>query len=398
MKRSAGPLPVQHMISASQIGDKVVSDFSKRGRKINLLVAAAGLNIGGAEVVIKHLVQTIDRRRFNVTVCCIKACGLIGDELVREGIDIVTLSNSAKPKVDYFTFIKLLRLIRLKRIDVVHTHTTDALADAAVCRLLMPRLKLIHTFHFGNYPNLGWRHMWIEQVFSGLANRLIAVGEVQRRQIRDVFRFREGRIGRVWNGVSLSLNQDEGSFRSRVDAENCILVGTIATLIEQKGLFDLLAVARKFRDAGNRVRFVIVGDGHLRAELEAKKRELGLDDIVVFAGWVMNAAAVALPAFDVFFQPSLWEAMSIVILEAMAAGKPIVATRVGENFHIIEDEVDGLLVEPKDVNRMAAALGRLIDDPELRCRLGSAASKKVTQQFTVERMTRAYEEIYMETL
>ena len=90
--------------------------------------------------------------------------------------------------------------------------------------------------------------------------------------------------------------------------------------------------------------------------------------------------------------------MSIVILEAMAAGKPIVATRVGENPHIIEDEVDGLLVEPKDIKGMASALGRLIDDAELRCRLGNAAARKVAQKFTVERMTHEYEEIYIETL
>lgn len=372
--------------------------MNKSERKINLLIAVAGLNIGGAEVVIRDLVRTIDRARFNVTVCCIKVCGVIGDELLREGVDIVTLSNSAEPKVDYFTFIKLLRVLRQKRIDLVHTHTADALADAAVCKLLIPKLKLIHTFHFGNYPNLRWRQMWIEKVFSRFANRLVAVGEVQRQQIKEVFRLKEKKIKRVWNGIFPGVAQGDGVFRSRVGAENCILVGTIATLIEQKGLFDLLLVAREFQDVRNRVRFVIVGDGHLRKELEAKKRELGLDNTVVFAGWVMNGAEVALPAFDVFFQPSLWEAMSIVILEAMAAGKPIVATRVGENNHIIDDGVDGLLVEPKDIKGMVTALTRLIDDSDLRCRLGSAASRKVAQQFTVERMTRAYEDIYLKTL
>jgi glycosyltransferase involved in cell wall biosynthesis len=370
-------------------------DFSSRDRKINLLIAVRGLNIGGAEVVIKHLVQAIDRKRFNVTVCCIKVRGVIGEELALDGIEIVTLSNSDNSKVDYFTFIKLLRLIRMKRIDVVHTHSADALADSAVCKLLMPHLKLIHTFHFGNYSNLRWRQMWIEKVFSRMANRLIAVGEVQRQQIRHVFRFRDGRIGKVWNGVSPVLNPSNDSFRSRIGAENRIVVGTIATFIEQKGLRDLLVVARQFRDVGDRVRFVIVGEGNLRPELEEMRRELGLEEIVMFTGWVMNAAEVALPSFDIFFQPSLWEAMSIVILEAMAAGKPVVATRVGENAHVIEDEVDGLLVKPKDIEGMASALARLIDDSELRRRLGNAAALKVSQQFTVERMTWAYEDIYL---
>ena len=288
--------PVRNLKSASRTGDKAAVDFSKRNRKINLLIVAAGLNIGGAEVVIQHLVQTIDRSRFNVTVCCIKVRGMIGDELARKGIDTVTLSNSAEPKVDYFTFIKLLRLIRLKRIDVVHTHTTDALADAAICKLLMPRLKLIHTFHFGNYLNLGRRHMWIEQVFSRLANRLIAVGEVQRRQIRVRVSVSGANDRKGLEGVSISPGHADISFRSRVGAENRILIGTFATLIEQKGLRDLIAVARQLRDTGKEVRFVIVGDGPLRPELEAMRREFGLDDTVVFTGWVMNAAEDALPA------------------------------------------------------------------------------------------------------
>ncbi len=184
------------------------------------------------------------------------------------------------------------------------------------------------------------------------------------------------------------------SFRARVGGENRILVGTIATLIEQKGLRDLLAVARRFRDAGDHVRFVVVGEGYLRPELEATRRELGLDDTVVFTGWVPNAAESTLPDLDVFFQPSLWEAMSVVVLEAMAAGKPIVATRVGETPEILEDGVDALLVERGDIGGMAAALGRLIDDPCLRSRLGRAARQKA-ERFTVANMTRAYERVYL---
>ena len=362
--------------------------------KINLMIAVAGLNIGGAEVVIKHLVKAIDRQRFYVIVCCIKVCGTIGDELAKEGVEIYTLSRAGEHKVDYFTFVKMMRLIRDKRIDVVHSHTADALADAAVCKLMIPRLKLVHTFHYGNYPNLKWRSMWIEHVFSRLANRLIAVGEVQRQQIRQVFHFPEGRIARVWNGISYSIDKRDDSFRTKVGADDQILIGTIATLIEQKGLFDLLAVAKQMRDAGKRVRFVVVGDGHLRQALVARRKELGLEDTVYFTGWVMDAAEVVLPAIDIFFQPSLWEAMSIVILEAMAAGKAIVATRVGENSHIIEDGIDGILVDSKDVKGMTAALCRLIDDEKLRLCLGIAAAKKVSQQFTTEHMTEAYEEVY----
>lgn len=180
-------------------------------------------------------------------------------------------------------------------------------------------------------------------------------------------------------------------------ADGCILIGTVATLIQQKGLSDLLDVAKVVLDSGRKVLFVIVGEGPLRPELEAKRTQLGLDDIIVLTGWVSNAADMVLPTFDVLFQPSLWEAMSMVILEAMAAAKPIVATRVGENSQIIEDGVDGLLVQPRDVDGMAAAIGRLVDDASLRLRLGIAARRKVELKFSLEQMIRRYEEAYLNT-
>src|SRR5688500_3461501 len=181
----------------------------------------------------------------------------------------------------------------------------------------------------------------MERVCSRIVDRLLAVGEVQRSQVRSAYKLAERRISTVWNGVRLSDGASDRSFRAGLNAGNRTVIGTIATLIEQKGLDDLLLVARRMVDAGHNVFFVVAGEGHRRGPLEARRRELGLEDTVLFPGWVANAAEVVLPSVDIFFQPSLWEAMSVVILEAMAARRPVVATRVGENTRIIEDGVDG---------------------------------------------------------
>lgn len=365
-------------------------------RKINVLIAVAGLGIGGAEVVIQHLARTIDRRRFNVTIGCIKAAGPIGEELIQDGLDLEVLSHNGYEQPDYLTFIRMRSLVKRRQIDVIHSHTTDALADAATCRLLSPRVKLVHTFHFGNYPNLPKRQLQMERLFSRVANRLVAVSEAQRSQVKAALRLRDSSISRVWNGVPFEAARADGSFRARVGATDHVLIGTVATMIRQKGLPDLLAVARKLRDSGRRVRFVVVGDGAMRTELEELRRRLAVEDTVVLAGWVKDASKVAVPDFDIFFQPSLWEAMSIAILEAMAAGVPVVATRVGENPYIIEHGTDGLLVEPGDVDAMACELSKVIDDSRLRKQLGAAGRDKVSHHFTVEHMTRAYEQIYQE--
>ena len=370
-------------------------------RKTNVLILASSLWIGGAESVIQHLAQTLDRQRFNVTVCCLKQSGHIGAELAKAGIDIIALGDSDAPKdrarPNYFTFRQLAPVIRSRQIDVVHTHTTHGLVDAVICKLLTRRLKVVHTFHFGNYPHTRPRIMWMERVFSRFADRLYAVGQVQRRQLQQVYGFNEGAIGTVWNGVDTQLHDGDPEVRARFEDGDRVIIGTIATYIEQKGLRDLLHTARRVLDAGHRARFVIVGEGQLRAELEELRRELRLENDVLLTGWITHAAQTALPHFDIFFQSSLWEAMSMVILEAMASGKPIVATRVGENPHIIEHGVEGLIVEPKDVDGMAAALGRLIEDEALRRRMGAAARQKVTERFSVAHMTKAYQAIYSET-
>lgn len=361
--------------------------------KTNVLILASSLRIGGAETVIQQLALTLDRRRFNVTVCYLKEPGQIGPELIAAGVDVVGILNSER--ADYFTFRKLIRVIQSRRIDVVHTHTTHGLVDATICKLFQWQLRVLHTFHFGNYPHTRPRIILMERVFSRFADRLFAVGEFQRQQLKALFGFGDDRIRTLHNGVRLFEREPDRDLRARIGAEGCVLIGTIATLIEQKGLFDLLRVARRLVDAGAPVKFAVVGEGLLRPRLEAMRAELKLEDTVSFVGWVTHAAERTLPVFDVFFQPSLWEAMSIVILEAMAVGKPIVASRVGENPVVIQDGVNGLLVNAKDIDGMASALLRLVGDPELRQRLGAEAARTAAERFSVEHMTRAYEQAYV---
>ena len=358
----------------------------------------SGLGLGGAETVIRHLVQGIDSQRFTVTIGCVKELGVVGRELARAGVDIVSLSDASKQGTDYLTAWKLREVVRSRGIQIVHTHSTDALADAAMCKLTMPRLRIVHTFHYGNYPHLRKRQLWMERIFSKMATRLVAVGEVQRAQLKSVYGFRDDRIGMVWNGVAPASAKGADSFRARLDAGDRVIIGTVATLTEQKGLPDLIAVADRLRHLKDRARFVLVGEGRLRDSLEAMRRERGLEEMVVFAGWVQGAAEVAVPAFDIFFQPSLWEAMSVAVLEAMAAGKPVVATRVGENPHMIADGVDGMLVNTSDIEGMATTLGRLIDSPDLRHRLGRAGAARVASQFTIAHMAHAYEQLYLDMI
>lgn len=365
-------------------------------RPIELMLAIDGLGIGGAEMVLRDLARGLDRRWFRVCVCCTKSLGSTAEELQREGHDVFVLPGQRRGQVDYLTSLKLRRAIVDRHIDIVHTHAPSAFFDAAVCRLTMPRLKVVHTFHYGNYPNLPPRTLWMERLSSRVVDRLVTVGIEQRRQIQMAFRLPERRMQTIWNGAAAPAPDPTVDFRAEVGAGDRLLVGTIAKLIPQKGLEDLLLVARQCRDAGWPLHFVIVGEGPLREPLESRRRELGLEDMVRFTGWVPNASARALPAFDIFFQPSRWEAMSIAVLEAMAAGKAIVATRVGDNPHVLEPGVTGLLIEPGNVAAMVAGLGTVAADAGVRAGLGRAARDAFEHRFTLGHMIRAYEDVYRE--
>jgi glycosyltransferase involved in cell wall biosynthesis len=236
----------------------------------------------------------------------------------------------------------------------------------------------------------------LEGLLARAVDRLIAVGMEQRRSIQNTYRLPETGFGMIWNGVApASSPASAKDFRAYVGTGERLLVGTVAKCIEQKGLDYLLSVARKCLDAGHRMHFVIVGGGPLRESLERQRRDLGLDADVTMTGWIPNAAASAVPAFDVFFQPSRWEAMSIAILEAMANGKAIVATRVGDNAHALKHDATGLLVDVGDIDGMVAALARM-KDQGLRERLGRAAREDFEQRFTLEHMVRSYERVYRE--
>ncbi len=361
---------------------------------MRVLLLTTSLDVGGAEAVVRDLARALDRRRFRVSIGCIRALGPIGRELAAEGIDISV--TGIENKVDYFGGLKLRRFVLERKIDVIHSHSTHAFTDAGLCRLLTPGVRLVHTFHFGNYPHKSRRELWTERAASRIADRLIAVGKVQREQIKAVHALSDRAIGVIHNGVALPAAAGRSDFRARIGAEGGILVGTMCSLIPQKGLFDLLAVARRVRDVRHDVRFVIVGEGRLRPELLRKRSELGLDEVVLFPGWMTNAAAVTLPTFDIYFQPSLWEAMSISILEAMAAGKPVISTHVGEAPHVISQDREGLLFAPGDIAAMSDAIVALAGDPDRRSRMGKAAATTVTSGFTVSHTVRAHEDLYLD--
>ena len=366
----------------------------------NVLLLGSAIDTGGAERVMASLTRTVDRRQFNVIPCHLhNHRGAIGDELVADGYEVLSVGRSDDFIRRYLSAAGLRRIVRDRRIDIIHSHTHYALADAALCSLSLGRsVKVVHTFHFGNYPHVPFRYRLLESVGARIADRLVAVGIEQARAIKATYGLGGKRLDVVTNGVNVVPGEVDREWQERLRRRGAVVIGTISTLIEQKGLPDLMRVAALLKAAGANVVFVVVGGGVLRQALEDQCKAMNLEDTVLFAGWKNSASATMMPLFDVVFQPSLWEAMSIVVLEAMAAGKPVVATDVGDNRHVVEAGATGVIVPRGDVPQMVHALSQLASSPERRNALGRAGRQRYLERYTEDRMTRCYENLYLDVL
>ena len=355
------------------------------------------LHIGGAEQVAANLTKHLDRRLFDVTACYLKENGVVGQQMLEAGVDLVPIPGWHGGR-DYWTQLKLRRLIKQRRIQLIHSHDIHSFMDASLCRLMVPSVRHVHTFHFGNYPHIAPAYKRVERLLWRVPDALIAVGHEQAATIRRLHHIPEQRIQVIWNGTDAPTPEVAPEVLAQLPRDGTPIIGSISTLIPQKGLSDLLQAAALLRDRGKRYLLIVAGEGKLRRELEAQAHSLGLQERVRFLGWVQSASRRALPACDIFVQSSHWEAMSVVVLEAMAAAKPMAITAVGENARVVVNEQSGLIVPPRSPQALADALARLLDDLDLRHKLGAAAQQRFGELFTVQKMVHNYERLYAQLI
>jgi glycosyltransferase involved in cell wall biosynthesis len=313
----------------------------------------------------------------------------------------LAMQRRIAPRPDAEAVGRLVGIVRRLRPDVVHAHSSKAGAVARAARLANPRIPVLYTPHgyaMAGFFDRGRRAFYreAERGFGFLTSRVLAVCEAEARLARTVTS--AGRVRVVHNGVEapvagvIELDAHVAELRSRGP-----VVCTVCQLRPGKGIETLIdawpAVAARHPGA----QLAIVGDGEMRGDLERRVGALQVGDSVHFLGEYANPIAVLRTA-DVFVLASWFEAFPYAILEAMALGCSIVASDVGGIAEAITHGTSGLLVPARQPLKLAAALGELVGDPELRGRLGAAALSSVSARFTVEAMVGGAAHVYAETL
>jgi glycosyltransferase involved in cell wall biosynthesis len=329
---------------------------------------------------------------------------------------------------DALTIWKLFRLMRRERPDIVHTHTAKAGTVGRVAGMMYRALsarscRFVHTYHghvFHSYYGKFKTRVFlaVEQFLARCAtDRIIVISEQQRREINEVFHVgRRNQFAVIPLGIDLSAYASWPDRRSRLRSElklkdDDVLIGIVGRLTEIKNhrLF-LEAAAILSKTNGSRARFVVIGDGNLRRDLEAQAQSLKLASEVTFLG-TRDDPENFYPALDIVALTSLNEGTPLTLIEAMANARPVVATAVGgvaDLLGVTAREFDdtpgyqicerGVSVASGDAKGLAGALQRLVADPELRDDLGRAGLELVTQKYDKERLLRDMADLYRDLL
>jgi glycosyltransferase involved in cell wall biosynthesis len=323
------------------------------------------LSTGGAQTALLRLLSANHRNRYNPSVICFNnGDGIIANEIKNLNIPVINLGMTHKGR-----FYKVPLIIASRR-----------------------------SVNIGG----GWREILMRWT-SGMNDKIIAVSEAARKAEIESSNVPSDKVVTIYNGLDPSpftLHSDETGQEFRKSfgiPDDALLLGAIGRLHPAKGFNDLITAMTLLKTETNSVRLLFVGEGELLNQLKLQVHNNNLSGTIKFTG-LRNDIPEILSALDVLVSPSLWEGLPNVVLEAMASGKPVVATSVGGTPEAVVDGKTGLLVPPRNPEALATAILRLLGNSELRTRMGHAGRERVLNHFSIQRMVKRTEQLYQELM
>jgi L-malate glycosyltransferase len=355
------------------------------------------MQVAGAEVLVAEIARRL-AAAIEPTVFCLDSLGALGAQLRAEGVSVVTLGR--RPGLDPGLAWRFARELRRRRIEVIHAHQYTPFFYAACANALTAfSARLIFTEHGRHYPDIvsGRRRLLNRLVFRHLADDINAVCQFSARSLAQADGFVGRSIPVIANGVDVARYQavhDRDAIRDRLGLargrQYVLHIARFHPVKDHRLLVESFAMVAAVHSEAD---LLLVGDGPLRPEIEQQVGALGLSSRVRFLGIrpdVPDLLAIA----DVFALPSLSEAASLTLMEAMASGLPVVVTDVGGNPELVTHGVEGLLIPRRDARAGAEALRTLLSDPSLRARMGQEAAARARSLYRLDTTIQRYGELY----
>ncbi|MBI3948855.1 MAG: glycosyltransferase [Acidobacteria bacterium] len=371
------------------------------GQRIRLTYFTDAPALGGAEEYLYLLIEGLDRKKYDIRFVCTddQALAPLIHRLRSLNVSVKVLG------VDSRQLFSLWRFFRHHPIDILHFNLPDPYA----CRfaILAARLagvpRIVTTNHLPTMSpdSYTWKGKLVLRITQPCVDLTIVESQINRQAALSNYKLDPAKTVTVFHGIDVT--RFDRQFDRKVILQELRLppaptiIGTVGRLTPQKAHHIFLEAAALVKKSCERIKFIIVGDGELRQELERRAQQLGLNEEVLFTGYCRDVPRL-LSVFDIFVLSSEFEGLPLSILEAMAAGRPIVATRVdGVPEAVVEGET-GLLVPPRDPAALATAILKLFQNPPLAQAMGQAGRRRVEAMFAQDRMVAQTEQLYSRAL
>ena len=372
--------------------------------KIKILHVITHLPIGGAQDNTLYTVELLDKEKYDISLCC----NLDGDLVERakkiEAIklfDISFLCREVSPYRDIRAFLSLYKLFKEEDFTIIHTHSSKAGLLARLAAVLNKTPIVIHTIHgfaFNDFMNMFKKNffIYVEKLLAKWTDVLITVSNLNKKKIIDLNIAHENKIKNIYSGIDLRLftNKRNDDFRKELNLENDhLLLGSVGRLSDQKDPITMIEafgiISKPFPNA----HLALVGDGKLKGKILEKIDKLKLNGKVHLTGNKNNPWSVY-HSMDLFIMSSIYEGLGRSITEALSCGVPVVCTDVEGVPEIVRDNITGILVPPKDSNKLADGIIRTLNDMETAKKMAEEGRRFVNDNFDVNKMVNDIDSLY----
>jgi len=362
-------------------------------RRIRVAHVINSMEVGGAQRQVVNLMRSLDPARFDQCLICLERKGALGEELERSGFPVLALGKQGR--VHPAMLWTLVRELRRWKPDVVHTSVFTANLWGRLCAMVagVP-VRIAHEQSTVSLEK--WYRRALDWMLSWGTYRILAVSGDLRTRILAEERLPASRVEVLYNAVDCealrSGSREEGKGPA-LPGRSGWRVGLVGRLEYRKDHVTLVRAAARVVEQRPEATFLLVGDGPDRGKIEEAIRTLGMERNVFLLGERQDVAWI-LGQLDVYVLCSITEGLSLSILEAMAVGAPVVATRVGGNAELLDEGRAGVLTPAGDVEALAEAILGLLKDPDRAQEMVRRAGERVTERFDVHAVARRLEGIY----
>lgn len=360
---------------------------------------------GGAAEHIFCITKGIDRSKFDLTIVIPEDNGNVKVSDLRR-LRIRVVSFNVFNRFSLKEFLNLRDFIRRGNFDIVHCHgTRAALFGRLAAILLWRRPKIfytIHGFHVVHYRNPLKKTflLLLERILNHFTDMIVCVSHFDRESVIKMRLVRNDKVKTIWNGIDIkrfrNVSLDEKVKKNELGIPpNAFLITMIGRLHPQKDYFTLISAFKLLQRGLSNFYLLIVGDGPMWEELQSYAKDLGLGDKIIFTGTRRDTPEI-LAVTDIFVLSTLWEGLPIVLLEAMAAAKPVIASDVCGNREVVINRETGILVPSRDPEMLAQTVIRLTKNRQMAKEMGQKGLIRVQKNFTLEEMVQKIVNLYSE--